>query len=152
MKAVAPLLAAVLLVAFVTSGVQAQSSKAKRLHGLGPFSIVVEDLDPACKITEGAIETSVRNVLAPTKIRIDPNADDFIYANINFADDCTAANVTLEVDAAVRIQGSGQTGMATVWENALLLGGGSPERMGARALESVAKLARKLADDWNATN
>jgi len=140
-------------VAIIPVAVSADASTDALKH-LNTFTVLIDASDFPCGPTKKDIDTGLRYVLSQSRIKLAEGLgpSSAIYVNVALVDDCSAANVRIEVLANVRITETNQPVYgATIWED----GGGvlsGRSNMRSHILEEVERLTKKLVVDWSSVN
>lgn len=122
------------------------------LTGLNDFQVTADVAPTACGPTKNDIITGIQSVLSSTpSIRLSTSSPVSLYVNVNVLDDCTAANVYIEVDGYVVVQRTGRTVFQTIWgSHGTLLGGEANMRQ--RIIDDSETLARNFVTAWTSKN
>jgi hypothetical protein len=127
----------------------ARADDKHALTGLRSFKLVIENLDSEaerCGITLSSLDTSLRSVLAQSRIQV-VNAehdDGYIYLDVLAERQCLV-RVDLEVRTPVTVIRSHNFAIATIWRAGGIVGSN-------RLTEMVKEYAKRLVNDWNEVN
>lgn len=141
----------VLLLLVHSSLASAQTSDNSGLKNIAASSLVVENMPSNdCGLAADDVRTSIRFILSQSRFRVsDDIAGTYLYARVTIFQDCSAADVLLELKSIARVVANNQAEMAILWEDGDLLGGGN---MHARVLDAAEELTKKFVADWSAAN
>lgn len=130
----------------------ALAGDATNLKRIGPLHFLIEVIRPNdCGVNKDDLMTSLRFVVSQSRMKIsDSHLTPTIYLNVNIFDDCSAANVRLEVYTFATIPENHVYGTVTIWDDEHLLGGRSD--MSSRVANAVERLAKSLVVDWSSVN
>ena len=141
-----------IIVCGVMSGTAQAQPVSRGLRDLSEIRIAVEDFDEeaqACGITKDILATAVRGPLVNSRLRVSPEARDYVYvgvAAIRPRGVC-AGNLTLEVNR----WSSEFNDFVTVWRRGLVMSS-DPGSFGAEASEAILLNTKELISDWLRAN
>jgi hypothetical protein len=157
----------VLCVLLVASGSQAQSDENSNLKGTKQFIVSLPSIAEgsssakSCGVKKEDINTAIRFVLQQSKIQFNEQKFDmgkpivFLSSSLLVLHDVStrscAISYTMEINAGVTINNTGQKGLAAIWSRAGLVIG--PQTSTSRqAVDAIEDLAKQLVVAWSSAN
>jgi hypothetical protein len=103
-------LGAILASAILTFGATTNSAMASLtvdqdgLREIKAISVLVEGIrSNSCGVTEDQVETSARYTLSQSRVHVSSGRESSLYFNVNLLSDCSAAEVTIELNTTARV-------------------------------------------------